>query len=1805
MNNNKKIGTCMIFLVLVLLLIPSLAMALSKPIAGFVFMNDNVTAAENATVIVYVNQSTLPSANPCYTNPSVLSGSDGSFSTNLANLKRSDNHADCSGFWSTGEPIWAEADGTTVVPEQGNGSISGDTISAGTGLQYLSNVTLDEGPDITDPTVTILSPVNTTNSTTGNVVFVYNVTDNDGISNCSLILNNVVNETDDSITMDTNQSFSKTLMGDGDYNWSVNCTDNSGNMNNSEMWEFNVSKIGHLEVTLITPDSDTNVEQFEFFEFTSQVSCVGGSCGHVWAYLDPIDSSLDSSINSISSTSLDGISLDRTFPRSLSNTGSEDSSFLSKVLTFFKNLLTGNLITGMATGSLVPTTPSEPFWTNSSNPANSSDFACLSDMRIGESCNTTWYVNASGNASIISEFYVIYNTTNFGGMENESAHINITIVDTRNPDVVSVTATPSTINQTETTNITATITDYNTISKVFVNITYPNSTIETYEMSNVSDVWYYEFTPEINYPTSIYNVVLIANDSYNNINDSETTSFTVNDVSAPAWSNNMSLPVSGAAYNDTHQFNITWTDNIGVETVLIEHDFSGTLTNYSVSGNSGSVYYYNHGAIATGNYVWKSYANDSSGNLNVSDEFSYVVVQADPSNQIHLALDGSQSNNTYTYGENVVATTWKDISEGSLNLYRNGSLLSSGQTPGDTSNLTVGLYNHTVEYPETQNYTFASVTYFATINRVTPSLTLQLSPDSTVFVGTATNVTCYANNDQSNVTLWRNGTLVDSSVGGTVSDYQTLAIGSYPYVCNVSQTQNYTNATTTQTLTVTDKEVSVCSLSFNPESPINYETYTNVSCSCTNNETSAKLYRDNVDVSGEINTDVLLGADTYAYVCNVTETASWSTATNSSSFTVNKLNSLSKINLSLDGTEGNRTYTYPATINASAWKSISEGNLSLYRNGTLLKDGQAPENVSNVAAGYWNYTVIYPESANYTSSRITYFATMNRATTNLNLTFNPSNSVYASTTTNVSCNADNSIVNVTLWRNGTLVDSSVGGTASDYQTLAAGSYPYICNNSVTANYTAANDSDTLTVTSKNISSCSLDFNPTSPTTYGTNLNVSCSCTNAESDAELYRNETNVTDEIGVDVVLGAANYDYTCNVTETDAWTSATNSSNYTVNQAATVVNLTINDSNDNYTNTINFSTNIQCNIVTPTTGNLELRQNGDLIDNGPSPLGNNTEYYTSEGEYLINCSYAGNENYSAGFDAYYINATWTDIFSVTLNSPDAGYSNTSASPAEINFNCSASEPTYNLTNVSLYLTDDGNNNFAINQSTNLSGSSDSAAWDLNLTNGNYTWSCLSFNSNEDSVWASPNRTITVNYQAAVFAVELNDPSDSYSNTTDSPAEVDFNCSVSDPTYNLTNVSLYLTNASNSSFVVNQTTNLTGMNSSAQWPVNLTSGNYTWNCLAFNANNDSVWASANRSATVNYQEDVTNFSVTLNSPANGSTDSSANPANVVFNCSVTNPTYNSTNVSLYLTGSDNLNFSLNKTTNLTNLNETANWTVSLRNGDYTWNCLTFNDNNDSVWGSSNYSLTVNYQAPSGSSSSSSSSSGGGGGGGGGGGRSYDCNDNKDNDGDGLKDYPNDPGCTSYSDNDETDKVNEEVTVTLPTPDNDDEEESEIVQSVNQTIIYNETEHIYIINQTKLFDESEEALLRMVSGAANIFDGIKRVLGIMWGWKWKVLMILSGIAVLIVGFLLPHPKKKRILLDKKELFRIPGGLIESVRYLRTLGRNRKVEEQILIYELIVEKNVAGKIRIKDDFLVFGQDIHETEYDFSKKMRGKKF
>jgi len=93
-----------------------------------------------------------------------------------------------------------------------------------------------------------------------------------------------------------------------------------------------------------------------------------------------------------------------------------------------------------------------------------------------------------------------------------------------------------------------------------------------------------------------------------------------------------------------------------------------------------------------------------------------------------------------------------------------------------------------------------------------------------------------------------------------------------------------------------------------------------------------------------------------------------------------------------------------------------------------------------------------------------------------------------------------------------------------------------------------------------------------------------------------------------------------------------------------------------------------------------------------------------------------------------------------TINNPvdNFEFGDTSQS---ITFNCSGSD-SLELANLSLYITDYHDSNFSLNQTSISGGTSNSTTWVLELSEGNYTWGCLIYDSDGNLDWGE-NRTMS------------------------------------------------------------------------------------------------------------------------------------------------------------------------------------------------------------------------------------------------------------------------------------------------------------------------------------------------------------------------------------------------------------------------------------------------------------------------------
>ncbi|UCD13474.1 MAG: hypothetical protein JSW60_07945 [Thermoplasmatales archaeon] len=203
-----------------------------------------------------------------------------------------------------------------------------------------------------------------------------------------------------------------------------------------------------------------------------------------------------------------------------------------------------------------------------------------------------------------------------------------TIADNDNPQVASLSATPSTQNIGGYVNITADVTDNIAVGYVYLNITYPDMSVQNFSItSNKSgDTYYCNKTYSM---MGIYTYFIWVNDSSGNTNISATNTFLIGDQTSPQISN-----VANATSNplDTEPsfgwVNITCdvTDNIAVDEVFLNiTNPDGSYNNVTMNGINS--YYYNSStAFSThGNYSYFIWANDTSGNAGISSSYDFSM----------------------------------------------------------------------------------------------------------------------------------------------------------------------------------------------------------------------------------------------------------------------------------------------------------------------------------------------------------------------------------------------------------------------------------------------------------------------------------------------------------------------------------------------------------------------------------------------------------------------------------------------------------------------------------------------------------------------------------------------------------------------------------------------------------------------------------------------------------------------------------------------------------------------------------------------------------------------------------------------------------------------------------------------------------------------------------------------------------------------------------------------------------------------------------------------------------------------------
>jgi hypothetical protein len=207
-----------------------------------------------------------------------------------------------------------------------------------------------------------------------------------------------------------------------------------------------------------------------------------------------------------------------------------------------------------------------------------------------------------------------------------------------------------------------------------------------------------------------------------------------------------------------------------------------------------------------------------------------------------------------------------------------------------------------------------------------------------------------------------------------------------------------------------------------------------------------------------------------------------------------------------------------------------------------------------------------------------------------------------------------------------------------------------------------------------------------------------------------------------------------------------------------------------------------------------------------------------SIGIYILNITINDSEGNS---NSSWLNITVKDTIAPIINIPPNATLEISSENLTADFNATDSS---NL----VYGVNDSGSNFTIDENGILTNAT-------NLSIGTYI---LNITINDSS--GNSNSTLFIVNISDSLSVNLNSPNNEFSNITEDSLNITFNCSASDG-IGLKNISLYLTDNQNENFVINQTTELTGTANSTDWTLNLTIGNYTWNCLAYDNSGSSKW----------------------------------------------------------------------------------------------------------------------------------------------------------------------------------------------------------------------------------------------------------------------------------------------------------------------------------------------------------------------------
>jgi len=702
--------------------------------------------------------------------------------------------------------------------------------------------------DATQPSISLNFPPNGHSTKQTEINFSWTATNGiDTNLTCNLTINGVVNASNIASLNNTLTNYSVSGFNDGIYYWNVTCIDDFDNINTSETRQYTIDTTQPAVTLNYPPDNFTTTQTEINFN---------------WTATNGLDTNLTCNLT------IDGV-VNASNIASLNNTPANYS-----VSGFNDGTHTWN-VTCIDDSNNVNTSETRSFIVDTTQPSVTLVFPANDYKTTINFINFTWIASNGLDTNLTCNLTIdgIVNASNIASLNNTPANYtvtsfsdgtrywNVTCIDdssnvntseTRN---FTVDATPpsvfdvrpianSSYNISTTIEIAANVTDATAgVDTVLANITLPDSSNVLLPLTSaIGDKYNASYTiPAL---LGQYNITFIANDTLNNVNNTETTYFNAVDQVRPYMILNYP-PDSFSTITNSITFNWTSVDNYDTN-LTCNLTINGTVNASNIASLNGSSSAYTVNNFGFGTYSWNITCTDDFNNVNTSETRSFSIQQT----VLNVTLNFPPNN--YLTKQTAINFTWTATDSSDTNLTCNltvdgavnaSNIASLNSTP---TNYTVTGFNDGIHYWNVTcindaNGIGISETRSFTIDTTEPAIALNFPPDSYSTQQTDINFSWTAtDNIDSNMTcnLTLDSTVNVSgidSLNNTLTNYTVAGLNDGTHYWNITCIDDFNNANTSETRSFTiDSTQPSVALNFPPDNYTTQQTDVNFSWIATN-----------------------------------------------------------------------------------------------------------------------------------------------------------------------------------------------------------------------------------------------------------------------------------------------------------------------------------------------------------------------------------------------------------------------------------------------------------------------------------------------------------------------------------------------------------------------------------------------------------------------------------------------------------------------------------------------------------------------------------------------------------------------------------------------------------------------------------------------------------------------------------------------------------------------------------------------------------------------------------------------------------